>query len=126
MPQITLSKAEVKRLIKFCDDKAITHYFIAKDQGAYLGASKGAEPGDSCIFYFAGCNPEKDADWWENSSYKFGGDDFGEHLDLDWLKKAIERAEAWEADMQRQGKKFKPVKGIQWNVTKTKISTKIV
>lgn len=126
MAQITLKIAEAKKLIQFCKDKGLETYFIAKDQGAYLGASKGAEPGDQLIYYFAGCNPSKDADWWENSSYKFGGDDFGEIFQIAGLAEMIERAEWWEADMEVAGKKYRKATGVQWNVTKTRITTKIV
>lgn len=124
MPQITLSLPEVKRLIKFCDDNALTDYFIAKDQGAYIGASKGGD--NNCIFYFAGCNPEKDADWWDTARDKFGGDDFGEHLSLANLRATIAKIDAWVAEMQAKGTRYKAPRGICWNVTKTRITSKIV
>jgi hypothetical protein len=85
MPQITLSRKEVLELLSFTEKHNLNDFFMAKDHGAYVGASAGDK--GNCIFYFAGCDPRKDKDFWENSSEKFGGDDFGEMLPVDWLRR---------------------------------------
>lgn len=61
-------------------------WFVAKDQGAYIGASNGKS---KFIVYFKGCDPRKDTEWWETSSTKFGGDDFGEILPREMLEKTL-------------------------------------
>lgn len=85
MPQITLTVEKAQKLLDFCIAKGTDEFFLAKDQGAYVGASNG--PDDNCIFYFQGCDPNKDEFFYENASDMFGGDDFGEFLPVDWLKK---------------------------------------
>ena len=90
MPQLTLSRSEVASLVAFCDAAGSDQFFIAKDHGAYVGYSTGATPDKQCLFYFKGCNPAKDADFYENTYRSFGGDDFGERLPLVDLRKALE------------------------------------
>lgn len=83
MPTLTLNKEEANDLAKFLKENSCESYFIAKDQGAYVGACAGSKEDGTfknILFYFKDCNPEKDEDWWENSDRKFGGDDFGEHF----------------------------------------------
>jgi hypothetical protein len=59
-------------------------WFVAKDQGAYIGAVKHAD--NRILFYFKGCDPNSPFDeWYNNCRKQFGGDDFGEHLPGDWL-----------------------------------------
>lgn len=86
MPQITLSRSQVQSLVAFCDAAGQTEFFIAKDQGAYVGSSTGAEPHQQCLFYFKGCDPTKDENFYENARASFGGDDFGEHLPVSHLR----------------------------------------
>ena len=82
MPQITLKQTQVKALSALCKASGETKFFVAKDQGAYIGANSA---GKSLVYYFAGCNPEKDADWYDNAHDKFGGDDFGELFSAELL-----------------------------------------
>jgi hypothetical protein len=124
MPQITIPMNDVKRLVQFCQTNSLTNYFIAKDQGAYLGASTGKD--NNILFYFAGCNPDKDADFYDNAHDKFGGDDFGEQLKLQDLIALLMRVYEWEKKNIDAGKKFKAVRAICWNITKRSISMKAV
>jgi hypothetical protein len=126
MPQITLSLAQCQQLVQFCKTNGQAEYFIAKDHGAYLGASVGDKPEQQCLFYFAGCNPAKDEDWYDNAHYKFGGDDFGELLPVAALEKSLATAAKWMADMQAQGRKYKPVRGVCWNITARRLIVKLV
>lgn len=87
MAQIILTRQQALDLQKFCEERKITKYFIAKDHGAYLGASLGK--GNNMLFHFPGCDPEKDPLWYENAEMLFGGDDFGEHLELESLSSAL-------------------------------------
>src|SRR5258708_29253456 len=90
-PSITLSRAQAQTLCDFCAAHNQENYFIAKDQGAYLGAAIGDKPGQNCIFYFPDCNPEIDVDhWWDNARILFGGDDFGELLPVAELRKHLD------------------------------------
>lgn len=83
--QITLSREDVLKLLAFSESHNHKEFFVAKDHGAYVGDSAGDK--GNCIFYFAGCNPDKDKDWYDTCHEKFGGDDFGEHLPIEWLQR---------------------------------------
>jgi hypothetical protein len=91
MHTIDLSRAQVQQLVDFCVEHKRTTWFIAKDHGAYLGASTGAKPKPQCLFYFPGCDPEKDEDFYDTADTKFGGDDFGEHMPLADLQRYLEK-----------------------------------
>lgn len=88
MPQITLKAHDVLELSDFLKRHGKETFFLAKDQGAYIGATAGKHGTDTferIIHYFAGCNPDKDADFYETSRWKFGGDDFGQMLPAQWI-----------------------------------------
>ncbi|SCU77300.1 conserved hypothetical protein [Cupriavidus necator] len=93
MPQITLSRAQVESLVAFCDAAKSERFFIAKDHGAYVGYSTGPKPEQQCLFYFKGCNPATDAEFYENARRGFGGDDFGERLPLADLREGLAKPE---------------------------------
>jgi len=87
MPTLKLSRHQVADLFKFCT-KHDNYFFLAKDQGAYVGACGGNRDDDtfeSLIFYFPGCDPEKDEDYYETARDQFGGDDFGETFEANLL-----------------------------------------
>ncbi|WP_423200678.1 DUF3085 domain-containing protein (plasmid) [Cupriavidus sp. H19C3] len=91
MPQITLSRTQVASLVAFCDAAGSNEFFIAKDRGAYIGYSTGATtPYKQCLFYFKGCDPKKDKDFYGNTLRGFGGDDFGAQLPLIDMRKALD------------------------------------
>lgn len=90
---IKLTRAQVQQLADHCEKHKLATWFIAKDQGAYVGASCGPKPEDKCIFYFKGCDPVKDEDWYETAHSKFGGDDFGDMMQVDSLKSALDNKE---------------------------------
>tara|TARA_R110000787_G_scaffold86717_2_gene184860 strand:- start:310 stop:672 length:363 start_codon:yes stop_codon:yes gene_type:complete len=86
MPQITLSKNQVTKLSKFMRKHDSENWFLAKDQGAYVGATGGShEDGnfENCLYYFKGCDPNKDEFFYDTAREKFGGDDFGEQFDAE-------------------------------------------
>lgn len=88
MPQITLKAKDIHELSDFLKRHGRDTFFLAKDQGAYIGANAGSHSDgtfESIIHYFAGCNPDKDADFYDNASYKFGWDDFGQMLPAQWI-----------------------------------------
>lgn len=97
MPSLTLNRADMDKFAAFINAHSIKQIFIAKDHGAYVGASIGEKA--NCIFYFAGCDPTKDKDYYDTARSKFGGDDFGEHLDA----KAVIAA---AADLRVKSMKF--------------------
>ena len=80
--QKTLNQKQVKQLYKasIADPKS-TGFYLAKDHGAYIGAGILGEGG--AVFYFAGCDPQKNDDYHEETAYKFGGDDFGQLFDTE-------------------------------------------
>jgi hypothetical protein len=63
---------------------------LVHDQGVYLMSA--GQPRDliseggvsSYVAYAQGCDPGRDADWWETAREIVGGDDFGQHLP--WAK----------------------------------------
>lgn len=81
MAQITLTRAQALELLAFCRKHGKSQFYIAKDQGAYIGQNDGTST--NCLFYFKGCDPKKDGDdWYETTRALFGGDDFGDMLPL--------------------------------------------
>lgn len=82
MAKITLTRNNVLAIRAFvkankCD------WYVAKDQGAYVGTNKGDK---NVLFYFDGCDPRTDGDWYDTCRRKFGGDDFGDILSPDILE----------------------------------------
>ena len=93
MPAITLNADKTRELSTFVRKHGLDKFFVAKDQGAYIGAAAGShEDGtfENKIFYFRGCDTKKNDDFYENARYKFGGDDFGEHMSVDFLHKCAD------------------------------------
>tara|TARA_R110000744_G_scaffold50337_2_gene108908 strand:- start:334 stop:693 length:360 start_codon:yes stop_codon:yes gene_type:complete len=89
MPQITLKRDQLDEFALFLRNHDVEKWFIAKDHGAYIGATN-KEKGDKFknkLFYFSGCNPDTDEDFYDNAIDKFGGDDFGEFFDSDVVHK---------------------------------------
>lgn len=83
MPTISLSRDDVSAIHTFVVTNNCKNWFVAKDDGAYVGASIGK--GQNVIRYFPGCDPKKNANWFDKVQRDFGGDDFGEHLDVKLL-----------------------------------------
>lgn len=104
---ITLTRDQVQYLVDFCREHGKAQYFIAKDHGAYLGQSLGMEPTPRCIFYFPGCHPETDADYYDTARGLFGGDDFGDLMDV--------------ADLERILRETPNATAVKWTVTATQI-----
>jgi hypothetical protein len=86
---ITLSRTKVQQLVDFIEKFNLKNWVIAKNQGAYVGAYAGAQPEKQCLFFFKGCDPQKDADWYDTAHAKFGGDDFQDILRVEDLKNAL-------------------------------------
>ena len=87
-----LNKAQAKKLFDFCQNNSVDKFFFAKDQGAYFGATKGSQSeGDfkNCIVYLQGCDPDKNEDFYETCRNRFGGDDFGEHFEVNLLNEFV-------------------------------------
>lgn len=89
MPSIELSRSQIQQIVDHCAKHNLKTWLVAKDHGAYVGATAGAEPELQCLFYFQGCDPRKDKNFYDNAEAKFGGDDFGERLPLVDLQKAL-------------------------------------
>ena len=88
MSTFSITRKEANKLFQFCKENSLKEFFIAKDQGAYIGATAGSQSEGNfrnSIHYIDGCNPEKDEDFYANARDRFGGDDFGEHLPVMWL-----------------------------------------
>ena len=78
--QKTLSLKETKALADCIEENNHKDFYLAKDQGAYVGAGNNAT-GTGVLFFFRGCDPQRDPNWYEECRYKFGGDDFGVQFD---------------------------------------------
>lgn len=88
--QKTLNAQQVKTLYKASmADKGSDGFYIAKDHGAYIGA--GVLNKGGAVFYFAGCNPEVDPDYYDTAGYKFGYDDFGQLFNSESDKALLKR-----------------------------------
>ncbi|QNN99772.1 hypothetical protein P67b_00013 [Ruegeria phage Tedan] len=94
MAQITLNSKQVNELAAFLKKHNKTTFFLAKDDGAYVGATAGSQDEgnfERVIFYFRGMNPNKDEFAWDNARDAFGGDDFGEFLDGEFIFNMAEK-----------------------------------
>lgn len=92
MTQMTLTRKQVQALHDFAEKHGKDQWFLAKDHGAYIGMTAGSKEEDNfenILFYFKGCNPEKDEDFYDNAGYKFGWDDFGEHFSTEIFSKFL-------------------------------------
>lgn len=105
MARLTFDGASVKELYEHA--KSCAHYrkvygedkgpglFLVHDQGVYLmsGGIPHLEhpdcPENHKVAYAKGCNPEKDRGWWEEAKSLVGGDDFAEHIPIDWWDDAF-------------------------------------
>lgn len=93
MTQITLKAKDVIKFSQFLKRHNRDTFFLAKDHGAYIGATAGSNADgtfERIIHYFAGCNPDKDEFFDETSAHKFGWDDFGAQLPAEWMHEAAE------------------------------------
>lgn len=78
-------------------------WLLVKDRGAYAMANTeerlpGEESVNFCV-YCEGCDPDVNEDYYDRQQAVFGGDDFGQALPLEWLKMAIDNAEACGIDI---------------------------
>lgn len=95
MPQLTLTREQTQQLVDFCKKHDIKKWFLAKDEGAYVGACGGSRDNgtfENILFHFRGMDPKNEAYQgaaWDNARDAFGGDDFGEHFDLAILTKLL-------------------------------------
>ena len=69
---------------------------LVGDQGVYLMTNVKYPPGETpttqkMVVYASGCNPEKDADFYENKCLKFGGDDGAVSLPIEWIEHALKK-----------------------------------
>lgn len=75
-----ISKASIKNKTKT---------YLVKDTGLYImtdGPDGKNAKESGLVVYAKGCNPDTDEDYYENSRFLAGGDDFGEEINLDaWL-----------------------------------------
>jgi hypothetical protein len=88
MPQITLNSKQVNELAAFIIKHDLKTYFLAKDDGAYIGATAGNTADgtfENIIFYFRGMDPKNNDEAYDNAGYAFGYDDFGEHLKVEFI-----------------------------------------
>lgn len=79
---------------------------LVHDQGVYImsnGSPRMIRPDSdvsSVVCYADECDPEKDEDWYETARVMVGGDDFAEHLPIDW----------WDSYLAKYPKMNKPFK----------------
>lgn len=116
--QLTLKRPEINKLAAFIRANKCETVFVAKDQGAYFGASVGAD--NNCIFYFQGCDPAKDNEWYETAREKFGGDDFGERLPVQFVLQAADNPSCTTLRVLVTATQIKiQSDGTDWNKTPT-------
>lgn len=70
MAVITLTMPQVNKIVALLERDLESRPFFAKDRGAYVGVA-------GSVFYFKGCDPRYDLDWYNTTLTKFGGDDQG-------------------------------------------------
>lgn len=92
MPQITITRKDLEAMAALATKHDVKKFFMAKDEGAYVGITGGSQEDGNFereIFYFKGMNPKTNEDAWDNARHAFGGDDFGEHFDMDIIHKLV-------------------------------------
>lgn len=93
MPQITITRKDLEAMSALAKKHGSKKFFMAKDQGAYVGVCGGDHDKgtfENHIVYFKGMDPKKNPyDFYDNARYAFGGDDFGEHFDIDIIHKLV-------------------------------------
>jgi len=90
MTQITITRKDLEAMSALAKKHGTKKFFMAKDEGAYVGVTGGKdETFENHICYFKGMNPKINDDAWDNARHAFGGDDFGEHFDMDIIHKLV-------------------------------------
>jgi hypothetical protein len=88
--EIAITREQAASIIDLAERSGESEFFVAKDQGAYLGTNVTIDgERHSAIYYFRGCDPAKDPEFYERARDIFGGDDFGEHIPVTHLRKFI-------------------------------------
>lgn len=85
---VGMNRKQAIQLSDFCKHHEKTQFFFCKDQGAYFGSTAGSQSEgnfENCIIYMKGCDPEQNVNFYETITNRFGGDDFGEHFDVQLL-----------------------------------------
>ena len=86
------------------DTKIPAGLHLVHDQGIYLMSNGtprqlvSSDSKSSIVVYEKDCNPNTPDDWWDTARRKVGGDDFAEHVGLDW----------WDAYIKRYPRMEKP------------------
>jgi hypothetical protein len=81
--------------IELIDNPVIPPGLIfAKDEGIYLLSNGKCEPGQTPlstgrVAYAVGFNPRSNEDYYARQTEAVGGDDFGEFIDLEWVREAV-------------------------------------
>ena len=79
MSTLKFNKNEVMKLVS--DLSANSKVEIVRDEGVYLMAfDKPLSGGPRVIVYAKGCDPAKDADWYDTKRDVYGGDDGGDTI----------------------------------------------
>ncbi|WP_076922836.1 DUF3085 domain-containing protein [Pseudoalteromonas sp. SK20] len=89
---VSLNKSQSKKIFDFCQKHSVTHFYFAKDQGAYFLAKKGSTSNgdfENCLVYVKGCDPNKNTECYETARNRFGGDDFAESFEVDVLAQFV-------------------------------------
>ena len=91
MTQITITRKDLEAMSALAKKHGSKKFFMAKDQVAYVGVTGGeGDTFENHIVYFKGMDPKKNPDdFYDNARYAFGGDDFGEHFDMDIIHKLV-------------------------------------
>lgn len=87
-----LTREQALELLAFCQKHKQQEFYVAKDNGAYVGATKTVKGKlEKRVFYMPGCDPVKNANWYDTARSQYGGDDFGEQLPIAMLEKVKSR-----------------------------------
>lgn len=82
-----MNRKQATQLLTYLKANKQKTFSFAKSHGAYFCGQGITVDGkfQNCVIYMKGMNPEVDDNYYENSAFEYGGDDFGETLKTDLL-----------------------------------------
>ena len=90
MKKLIFTRNQLENVMVFCIENELDDFFVAKDQGAYIGANTGlGDDFKNCIEYAYGCDPSNE-NWFETATAICGQGSLGEELQASTFIKILD------------------------------------